>query len=82
MELQQEIVRCKSHMIEMVKRIRVFEEDPSAISTLSCGLCVICAPHLKGTHSYWFTDIWVFSMANPESSVSSNHMASLVVSSS
>ncbi|KAI3825532.1 hypothetical protein L1987_07022 [Smallanthus sonchifolius] len=33
-ELQQEIVRCKSHMIEMEKRIRVFEGDPSAISTL------------------------------------------------
>ncbi|XP_076936660.1 agamous-like MADS-box protein AGL104 [Bidens hawaiensis] len=34
-EIQQEIVRCKSHMIEMEKRLRVFEGDPSEISTLS-----------------------------------------------
>uniref|UniRef100_A0A251URQ0 Putative transcription factor, MADS-box n=1 Tax=Helianthus annuus TaxID=4232 RepID=A0A251URQ0_HELAN len=34
-EIQQEIVRCKSHMIEMEKRLRIFEGDPSEISTLS-----------------------------------------------
>ncbi|KAK1407645.1 hypothetical protein QVD17_39266 [Tagetes erecta] len=33
-EIQQEIVRCKSHMIELEKRLRVFEGDPSEIRTL------------------------------------------------
>ncbi|KAI7737365.1 hypothetical protein M8C21_000454 [Ambrosia artemisiifolia] len=33
-ELQQETVRCKSLMIEMEKRLRVFEGDPSEISTV------------------------------------------------
>nr|XP_043606274.1 agamous-like MADS-box protein AGL104 isoform X2 [Erigeron canadensis] len=33
-EIQQEIVRCKSHMIEMEKRLRVFEGDPSEIRTM------------------------------------------------
>lgn len=33
-EIQQEIVRCKSHMNELEKRLRLFEGDPSEISTL------------------------------------------------
>ncbi|KAL8216216.1 hypothetical protein R6Q57_023053 [Mikania cordata] len=34
-EIQQEIIRCKSHMIELEKRLRIFEGDPSEISTLA-----------------------------------------------
>ncbi|KAI3821358.1 hypothetical protein L1987_08924 [Smallanthus sonchifolius] len=34
-EIQQEIIRCKAHMIEMEKRLRIFEGDPSEISTVS-----------------------------------------------
>lgn len=33
-DIQQEIMRCKSHMLEMEKRLRVFEGDPSEITTL------------------------------------------------
>ncbi|GKA87871.1 agamous-like MADS-box protein AGL104 isoform X1 [Tanacetum coccineum] len=33
-DIQQEIIRCKSHMLEMEKRLRVFEGDPSEITTL------------------------------------------------
>nr|GEW06817.1 agamous-like MADS-box protein AGL104 isoform X1 [Tanacetum cinerariifolium] len=33
-DIQQEIIQCKSHMLEMEKRLRVFEGDPSEITTL------------------------------------------------
>ncbi|KAL4566210.1 hypothetical protein LXL04_030322 [Taraxacum kok-saghyz] len=33
-EIQQEIVRCKSQLMEMEKRLRIFEGDPSEITAL------------------------------------------------